>query len=74
MSEKLQKVLARAGHGSRREIESVISAGRVSVDGKVATLGDRVDTNTALKIRIDGHLVRVAESASQVCRVLQTGR
>ncbi|GAA0521719.1 23S rRNA pseudouridine(2605) synthase RluB [Tatumella terrea] len=70
MSEKLQKVLARAGHGSRREIESVISAGRVSVDGKVATLGDRVDTTAALKIRIDGHLVRVAESAAQVCRVL----
>ena len=29
MSEKLQKVLARAGHGSRREIESIIEAGRV---------------------------------------------
>ena len=37
MSEKLQKVLARAGHGSRREIESIIAAGRVSVDGKIAT-------------------------------------
>ena len=35
MSEKLQKVLARAGHGSRREIESIIEAGRVSVDGKL---------------------------------------
>ena len=35
MSEKLQKVLARAGHGSRREIESIIEAGRVSVDGKM---------------------------------------
>ncbi len=34
MSEKLQKVLARAGHGSRREIEAIIEAGRVSVDGK----------------------------------------
>lgn len=42
MSEKLQKVLARAGHGSRREIEAKIEAGRVSVDGKIATLGDRV--------------------------------
>lgn len=40
-SEKLQKILARAGHGSRREIESMIAAGRVSVDGKVSTLGDR---------------------------------
>lgn len=43
MSEKLQKVLARAGHGSRREIEAKIEAYRVSVDGKIATLGDRVE-------------------------------
>ena len=33
MSEKLQKVLARAGAGSRREMETYISAGRVSVEG-----------------------------------------
>lgn len=70
MSEKLQKVLARAGHGSRREIETMISAGRVSVDGKMATLGDRVEPSKALKIRIDGHLVSIAESTTEVCRVL----
>jgi len=70
MSEKLQKVLARAGHGSRREIESMIAAGRVSVDGKIATLGDRVESSKSLKIRIDGHLVSIAESATEVCRVL----
>jgi len=52
ISEKLQKVLARAGLGSRRELEGWISAGRVSVDGKLATLGDRV-TDEA-KIRVDG--------------------
>ena len=70
MSDKLQKVLARAGHGSRREIESMIAAGRVSVDGKIATLGDRVESSKSLKIRIDGHLVSIAESATEVCRVL----
>lgn len=70
MSEKLQKVLARAGHGSRREIEAKIAAGRVSIDGKLATLGDRIENDKALKIRIDGHLVSIAESASEVCRVL----
>ncbi|OQP34737.1 23S rRNA pseudouridine(2605) synthase RluB [Pantoea latae] len=70
MSEKLQKVLARAGHGSRREIEAKIAAGRVSVDGKLATLGDRVENDKSLKIRIDGHLVSIAESATEVCRVL----
>jgi 23S rRNA pseudouridine2605 synthase len=70
MSEKLQKVLACAGHGSRREIEAKIEAGRVSVDGKVATLGDRVEIVPGLKIRIDGHLISVKESAEQICRVL----
>lgn len=49
MSEKLQKVLACAGHGSRREIEAKIEAGRVSVDGKIATLGDRVEIVPGLK-------------------------
>ncbi|MDU3077092.1 MAG: 23S rRNA pseudouridine(2605) synthase RluB [Mixta calida] len=70
MSEKLQKVLARAGHGSRREIEAMISAGRISVDGKLATLGDRIEPNATVKIRIDGHVVSISESAQQVCRVL----
>ncbi|WP_087719177.1 23S rRNA pseudouridine(2605) synthase RluB [Salinicola salarius] len=41
-TEKLQKVLARAGHGSRREMETAISAGRIKVNGQVAKLGDRV--------------------------------
>ncbi|MEI7288863.1 23S rRNA pseudouridine(2605) synthase RluB [Dickeya dadantii] len=70
MSEKLQKVLARAGHGSRREIESMIEAGRISVDGKIATLGDRVEVTRATKIRIDGHVVSVRETEESVCRVL----
>lgn len=65
MSEKLQKVLARAGHGSRREIESIIEAGRVSVDGKIAKLGDRVEVTPGLKIRIDGHLISVRESLNK---------
>ena len=63
-------MLARAGHGSRREIEAIIEAGRVSVDGKIATLGDRVEIVPGLKIRIDGHLISVKESAEQICRVL----
>ncbi|PKH26834.1 23S rRNA pseudouridine(2605) synthase RluB [Enterobacterales bacterium CwR94] len=70
MSEKLQKVLARAGHGSRREIEAMIVAGRVSVNGKLATLGDRIEADKSLKIRIDSHLVSVTESVTEVCRVL----
>lgn len=68
MSEKLQKVLARAGIGSRREMEDYISRGRVTVDGKPASLGDRVTPTQA--IRVDGHPVQVASEEQQVCRVL----
>ena len=68
MSEKLQKVLARAGQGSRREMEALITAGRVSVDGKVAMLGDRVEVNAV--IRVDGHQVKTRAAEEQICRVL----
>ena len=42
MTEKLQKVLARAGFGSRREIEGWIAKGRIKVNGKIAIIGERV--------------------------------
>src|SRR3990167_3561944 len=57
-TEKLQKVLANAGLGSRRQLEEVISAGRVSVNGKVASLGDRI--NSADQIKVDGRLITLA--------------
>ncbi|NOZ52985.1 MAG: pseudouridine synthase [Gammaproteobacteria bacterium] len=60
MSEKIQKVLARAGLGSRREIETWIDAGRVSVNRKIATLGDRVSGNELMQV--DGRTIRL-----QVC-------
>ena len=70
IGEKLQKILARAGQGSRREIEEVIAAGRVSVDGKIATLGDRVQVSSSTKIRIDGNLVSLIPTQKEICRVL----
>lgn len=51
--ERLQKVLARIGYGSRRACEDLIAAGRVTVDGRTAELGDRVDVDTAL-VAVDG--------------------
>lgn len=42
-TEKLQKVLARSGLGSRREMEGAIAEGRVKVNGKVAGIGDRIE-------------------------------
>ncbi|MBQ4811061.1 ribosomal large subunit pseudouridine synthase B [Pseudoalteromonas luteoviolacea] len=68
MSEKLQKVLARAGVGSRREMEKYIESNRVSVDGKVAKLGDRVEENAV--IRVDGHVVKIEQKEERICRVL----
>lgn len=51
-SEKLQKVLARAGLGSRREMETAIEGGRATINGKPAKLGDRVEAKD--KIMFDG--------------------
>ena len=68
--EKLHKVLASAGQGSRREIEAMITQNRVSVDGKIASLGDRIDVNSGVKVRIDGHLINLMQVQKEVCRVL----
>jgi 23S rRNA pseudouridine2605 synthase len=68
MTEKLQKVLAAAGLGSRRQIEGWIKEGRVIVDGKPATIGDRV-TNEA-KVIVDGREINLIKSHAQKIRVL----
>ena len=63
--EKLQKVLARAGLGSRREMERWIEEGRIAVDSKVATLGDRVDEKA--RISVDGRPLNAAPAVQTRC-------
>ena len=63
MDEKLQKVLARAGVGSRRQMESWIESGRIMVNDKVATIGDRVSADDVIKV--DGKLLHENQKATQ---------
>ncbi|HUW08871.1 MAG TPA: S4 domain-containing protein, partial [Anaerolineae bacterium] len=59
--ERLQKVLAAAGVGSRRKCEELIGQGRVRVDGIVATLGCKVDRAT-IQITLDGRILPLGET------------
>lgn len=68
LDEKLQKVLARVGLGSRREMERQISAGNVNVNGQKATLGDRVTQKDT--IELNGKRVKVVEKEAQRLRVI----
>ncbi|MDH3319628.1 MAG: pseudouridine synthase [Betaproteobacteria bacterium] len=66
-AERLQKLLAAAGHGSRREIEAWISAGRLKINGATARLGDRAQASD--RIELDGKTL-VLKAAGAVPRVL----
>ncbi len=68
-TEKLQKVLARAGLGSRRELETWIAAGRVSVNGSRVQLGVRVGERDV--IRVDGRIINARQSTAKRVRVLR---
>lgn len=65
-SQKLQKVIAASGRGSRRQIEELIAAGRVTVNGQVAHLGQRV--TAAEEIIVDGAAIETG--GAQVPQVL----
>lgn len=66
--EKLQKVLARSGFGSRREMERFIDEGRVMLNGERARLGDRVKEGD--KVELDGRPARLVFPSEAPCRVL----
>jgi 23S rRNA pseudouridine2605 synthase len=61
MTERLQKLLAGAGHGSRRGIEEWIRAGRVTVNGRIATLGERA--SAADSVCLDGKPLELGRRA-----------
>ena len=56
--ERVQKILAKAGLGSRRKSEEFIRAGRVTVNGKVAKLGEKADSQKDV-VRLDGREIVV---------------
>ena len=66
--EKLQKVLARSGIGSRREMERWIEAGRISVNGELATLGDRISVRD--EVEVDGVAQKMVFDRDSERRVL----
>ena len=68
MSDKLQKLLAHAGYGSRRELETWISDGRVTVNGKRAKLGDRADATD--RVLIDGKMARLTIQQKETIKAL----
>ncbi len=66
--ERLQKLLSRAGAGSRREVEGWIDEGRVTVNGHVAEPGQKVTVSD--RIELDGRRLETASAAETVRRVL----
>ena len=67
-NERLQKVLARAGYGSRREIETWITQGRVKVNDKPAELGQLY--NVGDKIKVNGKLVPLSRLKTKETKVI----
>ena len=61
MEERLQKILAHAGFGSRRACEDFIVAGRVTVNGEVAHIGSKADIQVD-QVKLDGKLVKLPET------------
>jgi 23S rRNA pseudouridine2605 synthase len=65
MPDRLQKILAQAGYGSRRACEDYITAGRVRVNGQIASLGQKADPAID-KITLDGKPIAAAEALTYI--------
>jgi 23S rRNA pseudouridine2605 synthase len=64
-AEKVQKLMAQAGLGSRRACEQTIRQGRVSVNGQIVRLGERADLQTD-EVRVDGVPLRSSEPLTYI--------
>jgi len=65
MIERLQKILSRSGYGSRRACEELIEAGRVQVNGRVASLGDKADRISDV-LTVDGRRIPAAATPAYI--------
>jgi 23S rRNA pseudouridine2605 synthase len=65
MEERLQKILARAGYGSRRAAEKLIETGRVRINNQVAELGSKADP-TIDRITVDGRQIAISEPLTYI--------
>jgi 23S rRNA pseudouridine2605 synthase len=68
MTERIQKVLANAGHGSRRELESLIRDGKITVNGKLAILGQQIDHKD--RIVINSRQIRLQQQRESKPKVI----
>lgn len=68
MADRIQKVLANAGFGSRRQLERVIADGRIRVNNKIASPGDTLSPQD--EIRMDGRVLNMEKRQNVPCRVL----
>ena len=68
MSERIQKLIANAGYGSRRWAERLIEQGRISINKKPAKLGDKASITD--KVTIDGRLVDLGRFSEEETKVL----
>ena len=77
-SERIQKVLANAGYGSRRQLEELIKQGRIKVNSKIANLGDKISSTDRVilngkRIKIDGpsstelKIIAYNKPAGEIC-------
>ena len=68
MAERVQKILANAGHGSRRQIEKLIKEGKITVNGETAVLGQTLEPKD--RVAINSKAIRLHLERETKCKVI----